>query len=41
MNHPGTTEGNWNWRFAWDQVEPGRLAWFRSLAIEMGRLPGD
>jgi 4-alpha-glucanotransferase len=41
MNHPGTTEGNWNWRFAWDQVEPGRLTWFRSLAIEMGRLPGD
>jgi 4-alpha-glucanotransferase len=28
MNVPGTTEGNWRWRFAWDQVRaelPGRL----------------
>lgn len=22
MNTPGTTEGNWDWRFRWDQVEP-------------------
>ena len=21
MNMPGTTEGNWLWRFSWDQVE--------------------
>jgi len=22
MNLPGTCEGNWSWRFAWDQVWP-------------------
>jgi len=22
MNVPGTTEGNWGWRFSWDQVHP-------------------
>jgi len=25
MNKPGTTEGNWRWRFTWDQVH-GDLA---------------
>jgi 4-alpha-glucanotransferase len=25
MNQPGTTEGNWRWRFAWEEV-PGELA---------------
>ncbi len=28
MNVPGTSEGNWTWRFSWDQVTPelpGRL----------------
>jgi 4-alpha-glucanotransferase len=24
MNTPGTTEGNWTWRFHWDQVTPER-----------------
>jgi 4-alpha-glucanotransferase len=23
MNTPGTTQGNWRWRFSWDQVPPG------------------
>ena len=23
MNTPGTTEGNWHWRFDWQQVESG------------------
>ena len=22
MNIPGVTEGNWSWRFEWDQVQP-------------------
>ena len=22
MNSPGTTEGNWQWRFAWDELDP-------------------
>jgi 4-alpha-glucanotransferase len=25
MNVPGTTEGNWEWRFDWQQVKPGSL----------------
>jgi 4-alpha-glucanotransferase len=24
MNTPGTTEGNWQWRFEWDQLSPER-----------------
>lgn len=26
MNTPGTTEGNWNWRFQWEQLSPERAA---------------
>ncbi|CAA9890909.1 4-alpha-glucanotransferase [Candidatus Methylobacter favarea] len=26
MNTPGTTEGNWNWRFQWQQLAPERTA---------------
>ncbi|MEJ5221668.1 MAG: 4-alpha-glucanotransferase, partial [Tepidiforma sp.] len=37
MNHPGRAEGNWTWRFAWDQVHRGRLEWFAALASESGR----
>lgn len=37
MNHPGTTEGNWNWRFAWEQVPEGRPAWFRHQVARTGR----
>jgi 4-alpha-glucanotransferase len=22
MNTPGTTEGNWSWRFRWEQITP-------------------
>jgi 4-alpha-glucanotransferase len=22
MNTPGTTQGNWNWRFQWEEIEP-------------------
>ncbi|WP_322818174.1 4-alpha-glucanotransferase [Tepidiforma sp.] len=38
MNHPGRAEGNWTWRFAWEQVQPDRLAWFHDLAAETARL---
>lgn len=38
MNTPGTTQGNWQWRFVWDQVAP-ELAVRMRRAIEMyGRL---
>ncbi|GIW17027.1 MAG: 4-alpha-glucanotransferase [Tepidiforma sp.] len=41
MNHPGRAEGNWTWRFAWEQVEPARVAWFAALARESGRSAPD
>ncbi len=34
MNTPGTTEGNWRWRFRWEQVPPelaGRLRYLNGL----------
>ena len=41
MNTPGTLEGNWQWRFTWDQVPqdlPNRL---RDLLAMHDRLPAD
>ncbi len=26
MNYPGTTMGNWEWRFSWSQVNPGHAS---------------
>lgn len=31
MNTPGTTTGNWTWRFQWDQVTPERTERLRHL----------
>jgi 4-alpha-glucanotransferase len=31
MNTPGTTEGNWTWRFHWDQVTPERTERLKHL----------
>ncbi len=36
MNTPGTTTGNWSWRFTWDQVEPSAGRRLRH-AIELFR----
>ena len=38
MNTPGTTEGNWKWRFSWSQVPDGLAARFRVLAQSCRRL---
>jgi 4-alpha-glucanotransferase len=38
MNTPGTTLGNWGWRFTWDQVPPDLAAISRSRAERSGRL---
>jgi len=40
MNVPGDADGNWGWRFRHDQVDPGRIAWLREMAVTYGRLPG-
>ena len=37
MNTPGTSSGNWNWRFSWDQVSPGLARQVRTLAGHAGR----
>jgi 4-alpha-glucanotransferase len=40
MNTPGTTEGNWSWRFAWEQLPPDlterlmRMAWMYGRTVE-------
>jgi 4-alpha-glucanotransferase len=39
MNTPGTREGNWQWRFTWDQVAPGMAERIKALLREAGRLP--
>ena len=38
MNVPGTTRGNWTWRFSWSQVSPDFAADWRALASASGRL---
>ncbi len=38
MNTPGTTEGNWKWRFNWNQVDPGLAAKLRHRIAMYGRL---
>lgn len=39
MNTPGTTQGNWRWRFSWDQVSPDLSGQIRQLLYRYGRLP--
>jgi 4-alpha-glucanotransferase len=38
MNTPGTTIGNWKWRFNWDQMWPSLAADLRQLIQLFGRL---
>jgi len=40
MNVPGTTEGNWAWRFSWDQFEEGLAQKVRGMLEEYGRGKG-
>jgi 4-alpha-glucanotransferase len=41
MNTPGTTEGNWTWRYA-DEQWTGELALhLRRAVMRYGRLPGE
>ncbi len=37
MNTPGTRQGNWSWRFDWEQVDEGLAARVKQLAILYGR----
>ena len=38
MNQPGVAEGNWRWRFAWDQVGPQVAGHYRHLLQLYGRV---
>ncbi|MCC6383269.1 MAG: 4-alpha-glucanotransferase [Dehalococcoidia bacterium] len=38
-NRPGEPEGNWSWRFSWEQLEPARVEELRALAETYGRYP--
>jgi len=38
MNKPGTVEGNWQWRFSWEQVPDDAAARFRHLVAMYNRL---
>ena len=40
MNMPGSNIGNWQWRFAWEQILPGLTARLRALASRYGRCDG-
>ena len=37
MNTPGTTEGNWRWRFSWDQLTPEAKKRLKELTLQAGR----
>lgn len=37
MNTPGTTEGNWHWRFAWDQLTDHYVGRLKHLVYLFGR----
>jgi 4-alpha-glucanotransferase len=39
MNIPGTTNGNWRWRFEWGQVTPDLPARLKHLVQLYGRAP--
>jgi 4-alpha-glucanotransferase len=41
MNTPGTTEGNWQWRFEWSQLEDATRERFRHLVHLYGRQPEE
>jgi 4-alpha-glucanotransferase len=36
MNFPGTVDGNWEWRFTWEQLDP----WITNRLYELSALYG-
>lgn len=39
MNFPGQRDGNWKWRFSWDQVRPELTQVLKKISTEHGRTP--
>ncbi|MDG4550607.1 MAG: 4-alpha-glucanotransferase [Candidatus Contendobacter sp.] len=38
MNQPGVAQGNWRWRFRWEQIGPGVAEHYRHLLTLYGRV---
>lgn len=38
MNIPGTVDGNWQWRFDWEQVQPEMIKWLSDAIKKTNRL---
>ncbi len=38
MNTPGTSNGNWHWRFNWQQLTKERKQWFKDLLVRTERI---
>lgn len=41
MNTPGVASGNWQWRFAWDQITPEMKERLFHVTRSTGRIPSD
>jgi 4-alpha-glucanotransferase len=39
MNTPGTAEGNWSWRFTWDQLTQEKVSELEQMIRLYGRHP--
>lgn len=39
MNYPGHPNGNWEWRFSWEQVQPWQSRRLAEMTAENGRAP--
>jgi len=39
LNTPGTSAGNWSWKFAWERLTPEITGWFRQALVLYGRDP--
>jgi len=40
MNTPGTSQGNWSWRFTWEQIDTDLVRRLRAMIARYGRLSG-
>ncbi len=37
MNYPGKADGNWEWRFSWEQLQPEQTQALAKMSAEFGR----
>lgn len=38
MNYPGQSEGNWEWRFSWNQIQPEHTQTLASISVDCHRI---